>query len=98
LTLQAAWLEPDAVCIMFKAVKYADYLIPPLRLSFKIISPKVYEKLATECEFLTLSFISESEMNPGRYVVRDVHNPVAPLFKEPPSPQSNGQSFMRAFS
>lgn len=98
LTMQAAWIEPDAVCVLFKAVKYADYLIPPLRLSFKIISPVVYKKVVEECEFLTICHISQSELNPGRFVVRDVHNPVAPLFKEAPSPQNNSQSFMRVFA
>ncbi|MGP9666567.1 hypothetical protein [Psychrobacter sp. AOP31-A1-22] len=98
LTIQAAWLEPDAVCILFKAVKYADYLIPPLRLSFKIISPVVYKKVVEECDFLTICLITESELNLGRYTVLDVHNPVAPLFKEAPSPRSNTQSFMKAFT
>src|SRR5699024_12102734 len=62
---------------LYRSVKYADYLIPPLRLSFKIISPVVYKKVVDECEFLTICHISQSELNPGRFVVRDVHNPVA---------------------
>lgn len=97
LRLQAAWIETDSVCVLFKAVKYADYLIPPLRLSFKIVSPCVYDKLVDECEFLTICHISKSEMNPGRFVVRDVYNPVAPLLKDAPSTKTETQSFMRAF-
>ena len=98
LTMQSAWLEPEGVCVLFKAVKYADYLIPPLRLSFKIISPVVYKKVAEECDFLTLCLISESELNLGHYTVHDVHNPAVCLLKEAPSPRSNTQSFMKAFT
>lgn len=97
LTIQAAWLEDEGVCVLFRAVKYSDFLIPPIRLSFPVISPVVYQKIKDQCEFITITNISGSEINPGKFVVREVKNPVAPLLKEAPSPTKNTQSYMRVF-
>lgn len=97
LNIQGAWLEDEGVSVLFRAVKYADYLIPPLRISFPIASPVVYEKVKNECEFITICNISASEINPGKFVVRDIVNPVAPLLKSAPSKKSKSQSYSRVF-
>lgn len=98
LTPQGAWIEDESVCVMFKALKYADYLIPPLRLSFKVQSPAIYEKIKQECDFMTFTLMSPDEVNPGRYAIREVFNPVVPLLKAAPNKATQTKSFSKAFS
>lgn len=97
LTPQGAWLEPDAVCVMFKALKYADYLIPPLMLSFKIKSPFIYNKIKDECDFMTFTLITQSQVS-NNFTVREVCNPVVPMLKSAPNKDNHVKSFSKAFS
>lgn len=97
LSPQGAWLEDDAVCVMFKALKYADYLIPPLMLSFKIKSPLVYEKIKDECDFMTFTLITRSQLT-NNFTVREVCNPVVPMLKSAPNKDNHVKSFSRAFT
>lgn len=97
LTPQGAWLEEDSVCVMFKALKYADYLIPPLMLSFKVKSPLIYKKIKDECDYMTFTLITQSQLS-NNFTVREVCNPVVPLLKSAPNKDQHIKSFSRAFT
>lgn len=63
--------ENQGIAVMMKAVKYADYSFPPLKLFFPIIAKRVYERAVKESKTLSFTRIEQSLIDPSKYEVID---------------------------
>lgn len=69
-----ALIDDGGLTLQFNKLKYADYLLKPILLHFRIPSKKVFEKAKT-CSYLTITKIEASYTKAHTYDVVDVLNP-----------------------
>lgn len=97
LPIHGMWLEKDGFCVLFGSFKYGNYKIPPLRLSFRVYSKYVFEKIK-ECKYFSIAEIVPSSKKEGLFTVTKVHNPAIEILSSAPKgKEATKDAFSKAF-
>lgn len=97
LPIHGMWLEKDGFCVLFGSFKFGNYKMPPIRLSFRVYSKYIFQKIK-ECKYFSIAEIAPSIKRDGMYTVTKVHNPAIEILSSPPKGrQETKAAFSKAF-